>query len=64
MTRSSLSGFQMLRALPRVVLLTAALFAPLIAMQSVQAGSQTIIEDKRPPSSGAGLVLIVSLQRS
>lgn len=53
-----------LRALPRIALLTAALFAPLVVMQSVQAGSETIIEDKRPLSNGAGLVLLIGLQRS
>ena len=50
-------------ALPRFALLLAVLFAPLIAMQSVQAGAETFIEDARTLSSGAGIVLVVGLQR-
>lgn len=57
-TRSSVSVM-----LPRFAFLLAALFAPLVAMQAVQAGSDTFIEDSRKLSSGAGLVLVVSLQR-
>jgi len=52
------------RILPRIALLTAVLFAPLIAMQSVEASSRTIIGESRTLSSGAGLVLVISLQRS
>jgi hypothetical protein len=47
----------------RALLIVIALFAPMIAMQSVEAGSQAIIENSRTLSSGAGLVLVVSLQR-
>lgn len=50
-------------ALPRFALLMAALFAPLVAMQSVAAGADTVIEDSRKLSSGAGIVLVVGLQR-
>lgn len=50
-------------ALPRFALLAAALFAPLVAMQSVQAGPDTFIEDGRKLSSGAGIVLLAGLQR-
>ncbi len=53
-----------LRALPRALLLAAALAGPVAAMQSVQAGSSVTIEDSRPMSNGAGLVLQVSLQRA
>ena len=53
-----------LASLPRAALLATALFLPLMAMHSVQAGSTTVIEDTYKRSSGAGLVLVVSLQRS
>lgn len=63
MTRSTATRLGIASMLPRFALLVAALLAPLVAMQSVQAGSETFIEDSRKPSSGAGLVLVVSLQR-
>ena len=50
-------------ALPRFALLAVALLAPLAAMQSVRAGADTFIEDSRKLSSGAGLVLVIGLQR-
>ena len=50
-------------ALPRFALLLCVLFAPFVAMQSVQAGSDAVIEDSRKLSSGAGIVLLVGLQR-
>lgn len=49
--------------LPRFALLIAVLFAPFMAMQSVRAGSDLLIEDSRTLSSGAGIVLLVGLQR-
>ena len=65
MTRLRTFTTETLRTLPRGALLAAALFAPLMAMQSVQAGSpRATIEDSRALSNGAGLVLLVSLQRS
>lgn len=53
-----------LRVLPRVLLLAAVLAGPIATIQSVQAGSTVTIEDSRSMSSGAGLVLLMSLQRS
>ena len=50
-------------ALPRFALLLGVLFAPFVAMQTVQAGSDVLIEDSRKLSSGAGIVLLVGLQR-
>ena len=64
MNRPFLSSLEILRSLSRAALLTAVLFTPLVAMQSVEAGSRAIIEDSRALSSGVGLVLLVSLQRS
>ena len=52
-----------LRTIPRIALLTAVLFAPLIAMQSVEAASTLILEDTYSPPSNAGLVIIASLTR-
>lgn len=54
----------LLRALPRVAILLAALFAPMIAMQTVQAGSETIIVDSSQRNSGAGFVIIAGLRRA
>ena len=47
----------------RFCVLILALFAPLIAMQSLAAGTGGLIEDSRKLSSGAGIVLVVGLQR-
>lgn len=63
MTRRTTLSSGIASALPRFALLAAALLAPLVAMQSVQAGADTFIEDSRKLSSGAGLVLVISLQR-
>ncbi len=38
--------------------------SPLLAVQNVRAGDENIIEGRYDRSSGAGLVLMVSLQRS
>lgn len=64
MTRPRTFMTETLRALPRVLLLAVALAGPVAAMQSVQAGSSVTIEDSRAMSNGAGLVLLLSLQRS
>ena len=50
-------------ALPRFALLAMVLLGPLAAMQSLAAGPDSFIEDSRKLSSGAGLVLVVGLQR-
>lgn len=47
----------------RFAFLILALFAPLIAMQSFAASAGGLIEDSRRLSSGAGIVLVVGLQR-
>jgi len=63
MTRHTNIGFGLICALPRFALLAAMLLAPLAAMHAVQAGADNFIEDGRKLSSGAGLVLVVGLQR-
>lgn len=55
---------EIFRTLPRMALLLAALFAPLIAMQTVQAGVETVIVDSQQRSNGAGIVIVSSLRRA
>jgi len=57
-------GFGLIAALPRFALLATMLLAPVMAMNAVQAGAGSHIEDNRKLSSGAGIVLVVGLQRS
>ncbi|TKT81263.1 hypothetical protein [Aquamicrobium sp. LC103] len=64
MTRQSFSLRAFVRALPRIALLVAVLGAPLLAVQKVEAGATSIIEGVHKRSSGAGLVIVVSLQRA
>lgn len=54
----------LLRALPRAAILLAALFAPMIAMQTVQASSEAIIVDSSRGNSGAGFVIVAGLRRA
>ncbi len=53
-----------LRYLPRALLLMAAVAAPVLTMPSVRASKSTIIEAPTMKKSGAGFILMVSLQRS
>jgi hypothetical protein len=48
----------------RAALVVGAIAAPLMAVQGVRAGSSQFIGEAPTMSSGAGLVLAVSLQRS
>lgn len=64
MTRTAFRPIDAIRAALRIGLLTVALFVPMIAMHQVQASTSTIIEDTYKRSSGAGLVIVVSLQRT
>ena len=64
MTPARPFSMETLRALPRIALLAVALFAPLAAMQAVEAGQRATIEDSRAVSNGAGFVLLMSLRRS
>jgi hypothetical protein len=47
----------------RIALLFTLLFTPLLAIQSVQASSASIIESAGSPQKGIGLVLVTSLRR-
>ena len=48
----------------RAAMVAAVVVAPLMAVQSVRAGSSQFIGEAPVMSNGAGLVLFVSLQRS
>lgn len=52
-----------LSSLAALAVLAAALFAPIATIYSLQAGVGSVIEDSRKMSSGAGLVLVIGLQR-
>lgn len=64
MTRNAFRPADAARAALRIGLLTVALFVPVIAMHQVQASTSNIIEDTYKRSTGAGLVIVVSLQRA
>lgn len=49
--------------LPRLLLIVAALSAPVLAMPHVQASGGAVIEHAAKKSNGVGFVLLVSLQR-
>jgi hypothetical protein len=63
MTRQHFQTRATLRAICRMTALACVLCAPLAAISSVKAGSSTLIGDLHEVSSGAGLVLVMSLQR-
>ena len=60
----SITMSQTVRMLSRALMFALLLVAPLMAMQSVNAGQRTMIGDSYEWPSGIGLVLVVSLQRS
>lgn len=62
MTRAP-ETLQILRMLPRALAVVLALSAPMLAVSSLQAGTDTIIEAPSMKNMGAGFVLLVSLQR-
>ncbi len=53
-----------LRLLPKALIVASLFIAPLMAMETVRAGDEHILEGTYKKSSGAGLVLMVSLQRA
>lgn len=55
---------QTLRLLPRAALLATLVVTPMLAVTHLQAGQQNVIEAPTPKKMGAGLVLLVSLQRA
>lgn len=52
------------RLLPRTAVMLMMLAAPVLAVPSIQSDGGTIIEAPAMKKSGAGLVLLVSLQRN
>lgn len=50
--------------MPRVTILLGLLALPMIAMPAVNAADQVTIEAPSPKKMGAGLVLMVSIQRA
>lgn len=56
--------FPLLRMLPKAILVAAVLAAPMMLVSKLEAGQQTIIEAPVAKKMGAGLVLLVSLQRA
>lgn len=53
-----------LRLLPKALIVASLFIGPLMAIETVRAGDAHIIEGTYKKSSGAGLVLVVSLQRA
>ena len=64
MRRDRISFRNAIAMLPRAAVIVAALAAPIAVVQNVQAGSESILEGTYEKSSGAGLVIMVSLQRN
>jgi hypothetical protein len=52
------------KASTRIALLAGLLAAPLLAVQKVNAGTETLIGELPTMSNGAGLVLLFGLRRS
>lgn len=63
MTRPFEKTLGCLRLLRRVVVVVLAMSAPILIVPSLQAADQTIIEAPTMKKTGAGFVLMVSLQR-
>ncbi|MCX7303293.1 MAG: hypothetical protein NTV73_02985 [Hyphomicrobiales bacterium] len=63
MTRHLQETLKCLRLLPRAVAVMLVVSAPLLAVTSLRAEDHTIIEAPSMKNSGAGFVLMVSLQR-
>lgn len=63
MTRHLKETLKCLRLLPRALAVILALSAPVLAVPSLQAADDTIIEATTKKKSAAGFVLMVSLRR-
>lgn len=63
MNRMHADRFSLTSFLPRAAMMLAVVAAPLLAINAVQANSGSVIESSYRASSGAGLVLVVGLQR-
>lgn len=55
---------QTLRMLPRAALLAMLVSAPVLLASQLEAGQQNVIEAPATKKMGAGLVILVSLQRA
>lgn len=63
MTRLASAVLKTLRLLPRAALLAFLLAAPVMAMSAMRADIESTIEAPAMKKTGAGFVLLVSLQR-
>jgi hypothetical protein len=63
MSRINANLKTILRLLPRAAIMLVLLAAPVLAVPSLQSGNGTTIEAPAMKKTGAGLVLLVSLQR-
>jgi hypothetical protein len=64
MTRPLKETFKCLRLLPRALLVMLVVSAPVLTVPALRAADQTIIEAPAMKKTGAGFVLMVSLQRA
>jgi hypothetical protein len=64
MTRHLKEILKCLRFLPRALAVMLVVTAPVLAVPSLRAADQTTIEAPSPKKTGAGFVLMVSLQRA
>ena len=64
MTRHLENLLECLRLLPRAMVVMLVISAPILAVPSLRAADQTIIEAPTVKKTGAGFVLMVSLQRA
>ena len=64
MTRHLKETLKCLRLLPRAMVVILAISAPILMVPSLRAADQTIIEAPTMKKTGAGFVLMVSLQRA
>ncbi len=64
MTRPLEETLKCLRLLPRAIVVMLVISAPILAVPSLQAADQTTIEAPAMKKTGAGFVLMVSLQRA
>jgi hypothetical protein len=64
MNRPLKQTLKCLRLLPRALVIMLLVSAPVLAVPSLRAADQTIIEAPAMKKTGAGFVLMVSLQRA
>ena len=64
MTRHLENPLECLRLLPRAMVVILAISAPVLMVPSLRAADQTTIEAPALKKTGAGFVLMVSLQRT